>query len=142
MSRIDKAPEGGKFRARLAAAADGTAGAWGVGDLLNVTVDASGELDVASATDVDGVILTSEGQDADAAANKDTIGGRVYTVFRQCEVVEVSDFAAPALAAGDKVYAAASGDVTVTPGAGAIFIGWVLDSGDRMVIDVHGKPTG
>ncbi len=139
MARIDKAPEGGKFRALAAASLDATAGAWGVGDLLNVTIDSSGELVAASATNVDGVILTSEGQSADAAANKTVIGGRMYTVFFQAEVVEVGDFVAPTLAAGNLVYAAAAGDVTATPGTGAVFIGYVMDSGERMVINLNAR---
>ncbi len=139
MARIDKAPEAGKFRARAAASLDATAGAWGVGDLLNITIDASGELVAASATNVDGVILTSEGQAADAAANKTVIGGRMYTVFFFAEVVEVGDFVAPTLAAGNLVYAAAAGDVTASPGLGAVFIGHVMDSGERMVIHLNGR---
>lgn len=139
MARIDKAPEGGKFRARAAASIDGDAGAWGVGDLTCVTIDSSGELVAASATNVDGVILTSEGQAADLAANKDVIGGRMYTVFFFAEVVEVADFVAPTLSAGDLVYAAAAGDVTASPGTGAVFIGYVTDSGDRMVINLNAR---
>ena len=42
MARIDKAPEGGKFRATAAAALDGVAGAWGAGEFLNVGVDGNG----------------------------------------------------------------------------------------------------
>ena len=139
MARIDKAPEAGKFRATANASLDATAGAWGVGDLLNVTVDSGGLLVAASATNVDGVILTSEGQAADAAANKTVIGGRMYTVFFQAEVVEVGDFVAPTLAAGNLVYAAASGDVTASPGTGAVFIGYVMDSGERMVINLNAR---
>ena len=139
MSIIDKAPEAGKFRAFANSSLDGTAGAWGVGNLLNVTVDSGGELVAASATNVDGVILTSEGQDADAASNKDVIGGRQYTVFRFCEVVEVATFAAPALSAGDLVYATAAGDVTTSPATGDVFVGWVLLGGERMIVQLGGR---
>ncbi len=139
MSIIDKAPEAGKFRAFANSTLDGTAGAWGVGNLLGVTVDSGGELVASSATNIDGVILTSEGQDADAAGNKDVIGGRQYTVFRFAEVVEVATFVAPALSAGDLVYAAAAGDVTASPGTGAVFVGWVLLGGERMVIQLGGR---
>jgi len=141
MARIDKAPEGGKFRARASASLDATAGAWGAGEFLNVLLDASGELDVASATDVDGFIVTSEGQDADAAGNKDVIGGRVYTVFFQCEIVEASTFANPTVSAGDQLWAKAAGDVGTTGATGDIFMGTVLDSGERVVINMHSRPV-
>ena len=139
MSLIDKAPEGGKFRAFANSSLDGTAGAWGVGNLLNVTVDGGGELVAASGTNIDGVILTSEGQDVDLAANKDVIGGRAYTVFRFAEFAEVGTFVSPALSAGDLVYATASGDITITPATGDVFIGWVLLGGERMVLQVGGR---
>ncbi len=139
MSIIDKAPEGGKFRAFANSTLDGTAGAWGVGNLLNVTVDSGGELVAASASNIDGVILTSEGQDADLAANKDVIGGRQYTVFRFAEFAEVGTFASPALSAGDLVYATAAGDITITPSAGDVFVGWVLLGGERMILQVGGR---
>lgn len=142
MSIIDKAPEGGNFRATAAAALNGTAGIWGVGNLLNVTTNAGGELVVAGLADADGVILTSEGQDADLAANKDVIGGRQYTVFRRAELVEVATFTGITLSAGDLVYADAAGNIDLTPGVGAIFVGWVLLGGERMVIDFNGKPVG
>ncbi len=139
MSLIDKAPEGGKFRANANSSLDGTAGAWGVGNLLNVTVDGGGELVAASGTNIDGVILTSEGQDADLAANKDVIGGRAYTVFRFAELVEVATYVGVTLSAGDLVYADAAGDITITPATGDVFIGWVLLGGERMVLQVGGR---
>ncbi len=142
MSIIDKAPEGGKFRATASAALGGTAGIWGVGNLLCVTTNAGGELVVAGLADADGVILTSEGQDADLAANKLVIAGRQYTVFRQCELVEVATFTGVTLSAGDLVYTTTAGDIDLTPAATAIFVGWVLLGGERMVIDFNGKPQG
>lgn len=139
MARIDKAPEGGKFRATAAAAIDGTAGAWGNGEFLNVALDASGELAVATATDIDGFIVTSEGRDGDAAADKNVIGGRVYTVFFQCEIVEASTFTAPTVAAGDQLWAKAAGDVGTTGVLNDIFVGTVLSGGERVVININGK---
>ncbi len=62
MSTIDSAPEGGKFRAQASSGLDATAGAWGDGDLLCVAIDSSGTLELATASNVDGVILTSEGK--------------------------------------------------------------------------------
>ncbi len=141
MARIDKAPEGGKFRATAAAALDATAGAWGNGEFLNVLLNASGEIDVATAADVSGFIVTSEGQDADAAGNKDVIGGRVYTVFFQCEIVEASTFTAPTVSAGDQLWAKAAGDVGTTGAAGNIFMGDVLLGADRVVINMHSRPV-
>lgn len=139
MARIDKAPEGGKFRAKAAAGLNGTAGAWGNGEFLNVALDANGELAVGGAADVDGFIVTSEGQDADAAGNKNVIGGRVYTVFFQCEIMDASTFTAPTVAAGDVLWAKAAGDVGTTGALGDIFMGTVLDDGERVVINMNGK---
>ena len=143
MAHLDKGPDGGKFRAVAAAGVDATAGKWGDGDLVNVKIDASGTFGLASATDCDGVVLTTEGRTGTTAASyKKLIGGRKYTVFTFAELAEVGTGASPALSAGDKVYAAASGDVEVdAPVEGAIFIGYVMDSGDRMVINVNGKPV-
>ena len=141
MARIDKAPEGGKFRATAAAALDGVAGAWGNGEFLNVGVDSNGELVVGTAPDTVGFIVTSEGQDADAAANKDVIGGRVYTVFFQCEIVEASTFTAPTVSAGDELWAIAAGDIATSGTTGDIFMGYVLSGDERVVIMVHSRPV-
>ena len=148
MAHVDAPPEGGKFRAVAAAGLDGTAGAWGDGDLLCVQVDANGELALGSATVCDGVILTSEGrsvQAADATAHKDVVGGRKYTVFRIATIVEAEVGSSPALSAGDKVWAQASGDASVsaTPGVGAIFLGFVMadveGGGSRLELVVNGR---
>jgi hypothetical protein len=141
MARIDKAPEGGKFRATAAAGLDATAGAWGAGEFLNVLIDSNGEIDEATATDIVGFIVTSEGQDADATANKLAIGGRVYTVFFQCEIVEASTFAAPTVSAGDSIWATAAGDITITPATGDVFLGHVLLGDERVVINMHSRPV-
>lgn len=141
MARLEKLSDSGRFRAKCAAAADGTAGAWGDGTLINVRIDADGKFDVATATDCDGVVLVTEGRnDPDATDYKELIGGREYTVLVIGELDEIGTGTSPTLAEGDKVYAAAAGDVEVAaPGAGAIYIGVVMDSGDRFVLRVNGK---
>lgn len=139
MSRIDKASDGGKFRATAAASLDTDPGVWGDADLLCVTVDGNGELVASAADDCDGVILTTEGKnDPDHASYNLVSGGRVYTVFRRCEIVDIEDGASPALAAGDLVWAAAAGDVDTTGAAGATFVGYVVADarGPRLVVDV------
>lgn len=131
---VDKSPEGGNFRAIASASIDATAGAWGDGDMLAVTLDSSGEIVLASATDCMGVIWTPEGRRSTDAgtAEKQVIGGRKYTVFQQCELVEAGVGASPALSVGDEIWSEASGDVdvTATPGVGSIWIGQVLADGD------------
>lgn len=141
--RIDKAPEGGKFRATAAAALNATPGAWGDADLLNVAFDASGDLVAAAATNVVGVIWTKEGRKplSDGSDNE-VIGGRKYTVFTYAELVEAETAATPALVAGDLLYGAAAATVTDTPGAGAIFVGAVLGGGSRVLININGQPVG
>ena len=135
MSRIDKAPEGGNYRAKAAAALDGTAGAWGDDDLLCVAVDGNGELVAAAAGTAEGLIWTYEGRKEGVASNNEVIGGRVYTVFRECEIVDIEN-GTPALAAGDKVFAAAAGDVDTTGAVSAVKVGVVVDDdrGPRLVV--------
>jgi hypothetical protein len=141
---VDKAPEGGKFRATAAASIDATAGAWGDGDMLAVTIDGSGEIILATATNCMGIIFVPEGRrNTDAGtAEKAVIGGRKYTVFQQCELVEAETAAGPALAVGDEIWAEAAGDVdvTATPGVGSIWIGQVLadnsGGGSRVYVNV------
>jgi len=140
--RIDQAPEGGKFRATAAAALDGTVGAWGDADMLCVQFDASGDLVVAAAGDnCDGVIWTKEGRIplADGTDNE-VIGGKKYTVFTFCELVEAEIGASPALSAGDAIYATAAGDVGGVT-TGDIYIGTVLAGGSRMIVNVNGRPA-
>lgn len=139
--RPDQVPEAGKFRATAAAALDGQTGLWGDSDMLCVRIDANGELVLAALGDCDGVIFTPEGRrESDTNAHKDVIGGKKYTVLRRAELLEAEIGTSPALAEGDKVWSIAGGDVSVsaTPGAGAIFIGWVVDGGKRLVLDVNG----
>lgn len=139
---VDQAPDAGKFRAVAASGLDAQAGTWGDTDLVNVLVDSNGEIALASGTDCDGVIWTEEGHQANSDGSKHTIvGGRKYTVFRQGELVDADVGSSPALSAGDKIWAQASGDVSVsaTPGVGSIFIGHVMDDGKRIVLNVNGK---
>lgn len=141
MSVPDKVPDGGKFRATAAAALDGEAGVWGDLDLLNVTFDANGELVVAAADDAVGVIWTREGQRKPDAANyKLVTGGKVYTVFRRAEFVEM-EVGAGAPAAGDALYAAAAGNVGASA-VGALFVGWIDESGSRLILDFNAMPVG
>lgn len=148
MPTIDSAPEGGKFRAKASSGLDGTAGAWGDGNLLCVQLDGSGELAVGSATAVDGVILTSEGKRDSTHANyKKVEGGRFYTVLRFSEMVELDQWASPTVSAGDVLYAAASGDVTTTASDEAVVVGKVVQgdgtSGMKFVLDLGGTiPSG
>lgn len=140
---LESAPQGGKFRAVAASALDGTAGAWGDGDMLCVALNSSGELiATASVSDCIGVIHTTEGRKVsdDGTTYKQVKGGKKYTVIRRGEFVEAGVGSSPALSEGDKVWAQASGDVdvTATPGVGSIFIGWVMKGGNRLVVDVNG----
>lgn len=150
MARFDKVPEGGKFRAEAASALDGTAGAWGDGDLLAVTLDASGQLIVAQKTDIFGVISTSEGRRnthyVAAADQKKVVGGNRYTVMRIGEILDAATFSTQAYAAGDNLYAAASGGVATDGPAttGDIYIGTVVpreeDSSQlRVVVNLRGQ---
>lgn len=159
MARISEAPEGGKFRARAAAALDGVAGAWGDGDLLCVTFDNAGDLVVGAAATTRGVIWTPEGRKDPSKANyKEVIGGKMYTVFTWAVIQEMERGTSPTLDEGDAIFAAAAGDViniaagTATgAGAGAIYIGQVLNdetvpgavgTGLRLILNVNGFTVG
>jgi hypothetical protein len=143
MPRIDKAPEGGKFKAAAIAGLDGVGGAWGAGDLLCVDISAAGTIDTASTVaDAKGVILTSEGKRDESASNfKTIVGGKNYTVIFQGELVEMGNAGTPSLAAGDVVWAAADGAVSTSSDTGSIFIGQML-SDDRLWININGAPVG
>lgn len=141
MARPDKLPNGGKFRAVAAAGLDGTAGAFGDGDLLGVKIGASGTLELAAAADCIGVIYTPEGKrDSSLADYKDVIGGKTYTVIRRGEIVEMGG-STPTVAAGDYLFADAAGSAAGSA-AGAIFLGWVDDTGERLILDVGGMAEG
>lgn len=140
--RPDQAPEGGKFRAKAAAALDGQAGLWGDGDMLCVLINSSGEIALAAAATAEGVIWTPEGKRNSSLANyKTVVGGKWYTVFKFGELSEAENGSSPAMAAGNKIYAAAGGDVVVGSVAGSKFIGTVLEDpvrtgGLRLVLDI------
>lgn len=129
--RIDLVLSPGRFRAPAAAALNGLPGVWGDGDLLCVTVDTNGELVVGTATNCDGVIWTQEGRTLDtryttAAAVKNIIGGKMYTVFQDVEIADAELAAAsPALTLGDRLFSTAAGDVVVAA-VGAVYIGVVM----------------
>lgn len=159
MARISEAPEGGKFRARAAAALDGQAGVWGDLDLLCVTFDAAGDLVIGAAATTRGVIWTPEGRKDSTVANfKEVIGGKMYTVFTWAVLQEMEIGTSPTLDEGDALFAAAAGDVlnvaagTATGGgAGAIYIGQVLNdetrpgavgTGLRLILNVNGFTVG
>lgn len=142
MAHPDKVPEGGKFRAVAAASIDGEAGVFGDGDLLCVALDGSGELVLSDGTDVAGVIWTREGKRKPDATNyKQVIGGKTYTVFHTAEIVEMQTGASTP-SAGDALYGAAAGDVTTTPGAGAIFLGWIDATGERLILRTRALADG
>jgi hypothetical protein len=148
MSVVDSAPEGGKFRAFAAAGLDGTAGAWGIGNLLGVRVDASGTISLGGASTTVGVILTTEGKRDSTHANyKKVVGGSRYTVMRRAIFTECDQWASPALTAGDVLYAAANGDVTTTPSDEAVLLGYAVKGqgtgGLMFVLDVgSAAPAG
>lgn len=103
MARIDKYnPVSGGFRARLGFAP--VAGE--VGDIIGVTINSSGLVVKASATDADGVICLSS-----LLAQ-----GDVVDVMTHGEIVDVaaSGEGVTTPAAGADVYAAASGALTTT----------------------------
>lgn len=140
--RPDQAPDGGKFRAKAAAALDGVAGLWGDLDMLCVLINASGEIALAAAATAEGVIWTPEGKrNSSLAGHKNVIGGKWYTVFKFGELSEAEVGTSPAMVAGNKIYAAAGGDVVVGSVLGSKFIGTVLEDpvrtgGLRLVLDI------
>ncbi|KKM99053.1 hypothetical protein LCGC14_1151700 [marine sediment metagenome] len=155
MAHISSAPEGGKFRATAAAAIDATAAIWGgaAGSLsfVCVSVNGSGELILSTAVLCDGVIDVTEGrrESATGLANfRQVIGGKRYTVIKRGQAQEIAD---GTLAAGDRLYAVAAGDVRVGigGGVGAIFVGIVLEdptvrdgNGLYLDIDINGDVVG
>lgn len=139
MSRLDHVVDEGRFRAVASATLDGETGTWGttdsdgVGDLLCVQVDASGELVLADADNCDGVIWVPEGrrnsfrttgpQYANDAALKTVVGGKTYTVFERAIIAEMETGEDP-IEAGDRLYSDAAGAVTTTPGG--VYLGVAL----------------
>lgn len=134
MSRLDQVVDEGRFRAVAAAALDAETGTWGttdstgVGDLLNVQVDGSGELVLADADNCDGVIWVPEGRRSShritEVEQKTVIGGKTYTVFERAVIAEMETGEDP-LSAGDRVYAAAAGGISTTDLSG-VYLGVVV----------------
>lgn len=149
MSRPDAVVDGTRFRCRAAASLDTDPGVWGDGDLLCVQVNGDGELEAASADNCDGVIWAPEGRISShrvaEADLKKFVGGRVYTVFERAELAEMEVGTSPTLAAGDRVYAAASGDVSTTNQSG-VYLGVVLPNqvtgGLKLVLRVNSFGQG
>ncbi len=114
-------------------------------------MDGSGTLVVAIATECDGVIDVTEGKTnkaVDLASFRQAIGGKKYTVLQRAEIQEIGD---GVIAAGDKLFASAAGEVHVGPGggAGAIYLGVVLPddtvrggAGLFLSLNVGGAPVG
>lgn len=154
MSRLDHVVDEGRFRARAAAALDGETGTWGttdadgVGDLLNVRINASGELVLADADNVDGVIWVPESRRSNFRTTevdqKTVIGGKVYTVFERAIIAEMEAGEDP-LDAGDRVYAVAAGGISTTNQAG-VYLGVCLPNditgGVRLVLRVQSFNLG
>lgn len=134
MSRLDTVVDEGRFRADAAAALDAETGTWGttdgdgVGDLLCVQVDGSGELALANADNCDGVIWVPEGRRSThrvtEVEQKTVIGGKRYTVFERAIIAEM-ELGSDPLAAGDRVYSAAAGGISTTDQTG-VYLGVVL----------------
>lgn len=154
MARVSEAPEGGKVRARAAAALDAQDGLWGgpagFENLVCVEFDGNGELVVATGP-CDGVIDVTEGR-GPQAVNLDNFrqvqGGKVYTVLKRAAIQEIGD---GTVAAGDRIYSDGAGDIRVgiSGGAGDAFVGTVLPDdtvrggdGLKLDLDVNGGPIG
>lgn len=165
MARVSSAPEGGKFRARAAAALDGQAGLWGgvqgagQDNLLCVELDANGELVLATGPDCAGVIDVTEGRTSkavDLANFRQVIGGKRYTVLQRAHVQEMAgseDSGTTVLGAGDRLYAdsGADGDVRIgaAGGVGDSFIGYIVPDdtvrgggGLVLILEVNGAAAG
>lgn len=134
MSRPDTVVDGTRFRAVAASGLDAETGTWGttdgdgVGDLLCVQLDGSGELVLGDADNCDGVIWVPEGRRSNYRVSevdqKTVIGGRTYTVFERAEIAEMETGSDP-LSAGDRVYSAAAGAISTVDATG-VFLGTVI----------------
>lgn len=146
--RPSSAPEGGKVRARAAAALDAVAGAWGDGDMLGVLLDTNGEWAIAAQGTTEFVLWTPEGRKDPTKANyKEIQGGRRYTGYRIATFQEAEVGTSPALGLGDNIYAEDAGDAQVGSATGAVFLGWILPDetktgGMRLHLEIGGKPVG
>lgn len=148
MARFDKIPPGSRFRAEASDALGGTAGVFGNDDLICVTLDGNGQLIVATATDIRGIILTSEGRRdthrETAAEQRTVVAGYRYTVMRDGEILDAALFDTP-FAAGDRVYATAGGNLNNGAGAiaGDLFVGDIIPREEdstqlRLVVNIGG----
>lgn len=136
MSHISEAPIGGKFRAVADTTLDGVDGTFGDDDILPVTLDAAGELVVATATACHGVVWTREGRAGESTA-KTLIGGRTYTVITRGQFAGM-EVGVGTFTAGDNIYAQAAGAVATGPtgaGADAKSIGTMVTD-NILVVDV------
>lgn len=153
----DKIPDGGRFRLRAATTLDRELGPWGADNMICVALDpgGSGRFVAAGPTDCIGVVYTEEGRrirhyNPDPMHPKRLRGGDKYTILHNAEFVEaqvvgtgeVGDdgFTPVNLEEGDLLYAAENGSVTTAPDPGAIFVGFVAEGGDRVVININGLP--
>jgi hypothetical protein len=127
MARFDKYdPVSGGFRARLGFAPS----AGEVGDVINVSINGSGEVVKGSATVCDGVICLS------SLLNQ----GDVVDVMTDGEIVDIkTGDNVTGFALGAKAYAGASGAVNVTPpvaGAVGVKIGRFVEAW-RLIVRVQ-----
>ena len=142
MARPDKVLT--RFRGVVASDLTGVWGDDAAPDLINVKLDASGNLVAADQGEAIGVIWTPEGKASSDVANFNVaLAGSVMTVFVCAEFVGTFDEAtsADALTAGDGVWSDASGSVVDSaPGAGVVQqIGFMLNSDegdDRLFLNV------
>ena len=133
MSRPDQVVDEGRFRAVAAAALDGVEGVWGttdaagVGDLLCVALNASGELVLADLDSCDGVIFVPEGRAerfrVTEVERKTAIGGKTYTVFERAIIAEMETGEDP-LTVGDRIFSAAAGGIDTS--AAGVYLGVVV----------------
>lgn len=154
MSRPDTVVDEGRFRAQAAAALDGETGTFGttdsggVGDLLPVQINGSGELALADADNCDGVIYVPEGRRSNhrvtEVEQKTVIGGKWYTVFERAIIAEMETGSDP-LTAGDRVYSAAAGAISTADPTG-VYLGVVVPNpvtgGLRLILRLSAWVTG
>jgi len=153
MSRPDQVVDEGRFRAVAAAALDGVEGVWGttdaagVGDLLCVALNASGELVLADLDSCDGVIFVPEGRAerfrVTEVERKTAIGGKTYTVFERAIIAEMETGSDP-LTLGDRIFSTASGGGVSTSDTG-VYLGVVVTNpitgGLRLILRVATSST-
>lgn len=143
MARLSNLRNPGKHRAQAAAALDGQAGLAGNNDLLAVTIDAAGRLIVANRTDAIGVIITTEGSHGSAPNPNQVVGLEEYTIIRHGEIIGIdNNNTTPAFNPGDRVYAGAAGAIVDDGDVGGpgTYIGYVDETGNRLVVDMRAQP--